>query len=137
MGTEAVGLHDIPGTHRVFAHIPAIGAGDSTIKYPIFSAQFTCNVTDVIIVPQAAVTGNTTNRKNLNVLDAGTAGAGTTEIGNLDLITSTDLVALAEQSLGVTDTELTDGDVLVLQIELVSGGVALPAMLVITEYQGA
>ena len=126
--------HDKPGIHRAYAHIPAIGAADATIVYPIFSAQSTVKVTEVIIVPQAAVTGNDTNRKNLNVLDVGAAGAGTTEIGNLDLATSTDLTSLAEQALGVTDTQLTDGDVLALQVELVSSGVALPALHVIVEY---
>lgn len=128
--------HDTPGVHRAFAHIPAVDAGDSTIVYPLFYAPFTCKVQKVILIPQDDVSGHDTNRKNLNVLDSGADGDGTTEIGNLDLESGTDLAALDAKEIDVTDTQLTAGDVLSLQIELVSGGVALPTMLAITEYVG-
>lgn len=129
-------VHDTPGTHRAYAYVPAVDAGDSTIVYPIFYAPFTCKVTKVILVPQGDVSGNDTNRKNLNILDSGADGDGTTEIGNLDLESGTNLAALDAKEIDVTDTQLTAGDVLSMQIELVSGGVALPTQLVIVEYVG-
>ncbi|HUX54267.1 MAG TPA: hypothetical protein VMV56_07630 [Williamwhitmania sp.] len=85
---------------------------------------------------QDNVAGDDTDRKNLNVLDTGAAGAGTTEIGNKDLITGVNMADMDETEIDVTDTELSDGDVLALQIEKAGNGVLLPAMLVIVEYEG-
>jgi len=136
MSTEKVGTHDIPGTQRMTAHIPSVAAATATIVYPIFSAPFKCTVTKVICVAQDNVAGDDTDRKNLNVLDTGAAGAGTTEIGNKDLITGVNMADMDETEIDVTDTELSDGDVLALQIEKAGNGVLLPAMLVIVEYEG-
>lgn len=121
------------------AHIAAIAAATATQKDPIFCAPRACRVTSVSVIPQAASTGDNTNTKNLNVLNAGSAGSGTTEIGNLDLATGTDLVAFDEKAIPFNTTyedgvELAEGDVLVLQTEKVGTGVNVGPFLVQVDY---
>lgn len=131
---------DIPGTRTAIAHIPALSADAATIVYPIFRAPDACKVMAVNVVPQAAVTGATGACKNLNVIDAGSAGIGTTEIGNLDMITGVNFVALDSKAITFNATYLTagcvmaEGDTLVLQIEDVGTSPAFPALEVYVDY---
>lgn len=133
---------DIPGRHSATAWIPALGADAATIVYPIFRAPFGCKVFRVDVVPQTALSGATGACKNLNLIDAGAAGAGTTEIGNLDMITGVDFVAHDAKNIPLNATYLTagnpmdEGDTLVLQIEDVGTSPAFPALHVYIEYQG-
>ena len=132
---------DIPGTRTAVAHIPALGADAATIVYPIFRAPDACIVTAVNVVPQAAFTGATGACKNLNIIDAGTAGVGSTEVGNLDMITGVNFVALDSKNIPLNATYLApgvtmvEGDTLVLQIEDVGTSPAFPAIEVYVEYK--
>lgn len=111
------------------AHVAQIAAATATRKDPIFTAPRKCIVREVSVVSQAAVTGNNTNTKNLNIVDAGSAGVGTTEIANLDLVTGVNITALDEVNVPLNATYLVPGrtlaagDVLVLETELVGTGV--------------
>jgi len=64
-------------------------AATATETRAIWVAPCDCVITGCSLTNPAAVTGNNTNRTNLNLLDAGAGGTGTTEIGNLDLATGT------------------------------------------------
>lgn len=120
-------LSGVPGTHHAEAVIEAVAAGDATEEQVIFVAPFDCILESVSITADAAVTGNNTNTKNLNVVNKGSAGVGSTELANLDLATGTDLVAADEKSLGtVASNTLAEGDVVALEIEKVGTGVAIP-----------
>lgn len=131
-------LADVPGTHSRESQIDSVGAGDATEEQTIFVAPHKCVVEEVGITPDAAVTGNDTNRKNLNVIDKGSAGTGTTEIGNVDLGTGTNLVAKDRTTLLTGgSTEMEKGDVLSLQIEQVGTGVAIPRSRVDVRYRPA
>ncbi|MBK6767432.1 MAG: hypothetical protein IPG71_14415 [bacterium] len=73
-------------------------------------------------MPQAAVTGDNTNRTNLNILNKGASGSGTTEVGNLDLATGTNLTAFDSTNLPLNATyvsgvALAEGDVVTIQHE--------------------
>jgi hypothetical protein len=102
-------------------------AATATETRAIWTAPCNCVITGCSVVNPAAVTGNDTNSTNLNLLDAGAAGTGTTEIGNLDLATGTNLVANVPSALTVTATVLTAGDVVKVQYEKVGTGLLLTA----------
>ena len=123
--------HAMFGEGFATAFVPAAIAGLATQTDPIFVAPCKCVVLAVAVTPQAAVVGNDAANKHLNILNAGAAGGGVVEVANLDLVTGVDLVAsdLRVIPLNVTYTagvHMAAGDVLVLQSELVGGGVALP-----------
>jgi hypothetical protein len=122
--------------------LPAHAAATTTEAIPIFRAPFACKVTAVRVIPGAAATGDDTNRTNYNLLDGGSAGTGTTELGNLDYATGTDAaVGVTQNVYAPADPDdgetLAAGDVLKMQIEKVGNGVALGATLCVIEYRGA
>ncbi len=122
------------------ATVVAIASPTATVSYPIFAAPVPAKVTSVSFTPQTAVTGDTTNTVHLNVLNAGAAGSGTTEVGNLDLITSTDLVAFNDTNIPFNATylspgvNLAEGDVLVLQRAKVGNALDMPLLNVRVEW---
>lgn len=134
---------DIPGLRTAIAHIPALGSNASTIVYPIFRAPDSCVVMYVHIVPQGAVSGSTGACKNLNIINSGSAGSGSTEVGNLDMVTGVDLVAFDSKNVPLnatyltTGVSMTEGDVLSLQIEDIGTSPAFPALEIYTEYRTA
>lgn len=134
-------LHDVPGTHTAFVMVPAHAAATATEALPIFKAPFACKIKAVRVVPGTAATGDNTNRTNYNLLDGGSAGTGTTELGNLDYATGTDAaVGVTQDVYAPADPDdyeaLAAGDVLKLQMEKVGTGVALGATLCVIEFIG-
>ena len=130
-------LHDVPGDHHSYVHTDSVGAGDATEDQVIFVAPFDCVVTGVFVTPDAAVTGDATNTKNLNVDNKGSDGSGTTEIANLDLASGTNLVEADETTISSSiTTSLTAGDVLMVEIEQVGSGVAIPRCIYHVTYRG-
>jgi hypothetical protein len=125
-------------THQQYvatAYVAQVAAATATEKHPIFVAPRGCKVTEVSVIPQTATTGDNTNTKNLNVLDADSDGTGTTEIANKDLATGTNLVALDETviTLNASNTAgraLVAGEVLALQVEKVGTGVIVGPFVV-------
>ncbi len=137
MGQDSFG--DIPGTRNAQTFIPSVAAATATESHPIFSAPDACIVTSVKIIPQAAVTGDNTDRKNLNIIDCGSDGSGTTEVGNLDLATGVNLTAFDEKNIPLNSTytdgvTMAKGDVIKLQFEKAGNGVLVPNLLVRVEY---
>ncbi len=119
--------------------VAAVAAATATQQDPIFIAPCACKVTAVSVVPQAASTGDNTNTKNLNIVNKGASGAGTTEVGNLDLVSGTDLVAFDEKAIPLNATytngvSLSEGDVLSLQTEKFGTGVAVGPFIVSIDY---
>lgn len=131
--TASVQAADKTMAHQAYqgkSFADAVAAGTATREDPIFVAPRACRVIQVSIVAQAASTGDNTNRKNLNILNKGSAGSGTTEVANLDLVTGTNLVAFDEKVIPLNATfaagvTLAAGDVLSLQTEQVGTGVAV------------
>lgn len=130
-----MGIADITGSHTDQNTLLSVAAAATTEAHPFFVAPFPCVVTGVGITPQAAVTGDNTDTKNLNVDNKGPTGALSTEIGNLDLVLATDLVAFDEQAITITETELAKGDVLALEYEQVGTGVLIPNLIVTTTFR--
>ena len=133
-----VGKH--PGRHTVCVTLPAVAAATATQTNMIWIAPDAVQVVGVEVAAGAGVTGNNSNTKNLNLIDAGT-GAGTTEVGNLDLVTGTDLTAKTPRAIVDADAgtgaafSLDAGDGLALIVEKVGTGVAVPDLLVRITYR--
>lgn len=134
----ATSIHDIPGTHVAYVLLPAHAAATATESIPIFRAPFACRVTAVRVTPGAAATGDNTNRTNVNLLNGGAAGTGTTELGNLDYATGTDAAVGVTQDVyaSSTGTALAANDLLKIQFEKVGTGLLLGVALCTIEYRG-
>jgi hypothetical protein len=132
-------FHDVPGNHIAQHGVPTHAAATATELVTIFRAPFDCKIVSVEIIPDAAITGADTNETNVNLINAGTGGAGTTELANIDFVSGTNGVAgTAIDLYSPTDALALDaGTVLQLQLEKVGTGLALPRFLAIVTYQGA
>ena len=133
---------NIPGPIPFVARIPAHLAATATEEWPVFRAPFACTLKKLDIVPQAAVTGDNTNRTNLNIVNKGNAGSGTTEVANLDLATGTNLTAFDSTNIPLNTTyasgvTLAEGDVVTIQQEKIGTGVNVPECLVYLEINPA
>lgn len=129
-------LHDIPGLHSQAVMLPAVSAGTATVEHTIFVAPTKCKVFRVSITGGASSDiGVANGSKNLNVLDKGSDGTGTDEIGNLNLA-SGGTFDEHEKTVIVTSlsTALAEGEVLALQVEKIGSGVAIPSSLILTEF---
>lgn len=127
---------DIPGKHSVQLYTASHAADAGTEKRVIWVADCDCKITDVDFCPFAAVTGQNTDTTDLNILDGGAAGAGTTEIGNLDLTLNNDLSANTPNAIINSGTStLDEGDSLILQLEQVGNGLAVGAGLVVVTFE--
>jgi hypothetical protein len=121
-------IYDVPGSHFRSGFVPAVAAAAVTETHPIFQAPVKCKGVKVHLLPRAGVTGDNTNRKNLNVKK------GPTEIGNLDLVTGVNLAALTRRTITLTQTALDEGGVLSLEYEKVGTGMDVPDLDVEVEF---
>ena len=130
-------IHDIPGNFVAQHAIPAHAAATATEKVNIFRAPFACKIVSVEVIPDAAATGDNTNSTHVNLLNAGTAGTGTTELGALDYATGTDAAVGVAQDVyrPASPLAIASGVILQAQLEKVSSGLALGRMLCVVTYQ--
>lgn len=130
---------DLLGGNVKCAYFPAFGTTDSSKQVPVFLAEFACKITKLSLVPQAAVTGQDTNTRHLNLINKGTDGSGTTELANCDLISGNDLSAMDEYVIynPATPLDVPINTVLAIEGEKVGTGLATPEMLVQVEFLGS
>jgi len=72
-----------------------IAADDTFVLGP---APFAGRVSSVTYTPEAASTGDNTNKRTYTLVNKGASGAGTTVMATLDLVTGVDLVAFDEKA---------------------------------------
>ena len=88
-------------------------------------APFNGTVTRVTLQPEAAVTGATATKRTFTLVNKGQAGAGTTAIAVLDLITGENLVAFDEKDFTLSgNLVVADGDILAVVETHASTGTA-------------
>ena len=127
--------YDVPGTRDKTVASPATAAADASTTYVIFEAPVNCKIEKVRVVPGAAVTGQDTNTKNLNLIDRGTNGAGATELANYDLTSGNDIgVAGYDLYSPASALSVSTGNQLGLQVEQVGAGMALSPLAVTVEF---
>lgn len=110
--------------------VPAQGTANTVQDYVIGEAPFAGVVSEVTIVPEAAVTANATNYRTFRVVNKGQAGAGTTVVATFatDTVTTDDLAAFDEKTIPLSGTAanlvVAAGDVLVADETVAASGVA-------------
>lgn len=116
---------------------PAHAAATATELICEFLVGFTGRLRAVYFIPAADVTGQDTNTTHLNVIDKGSDGTGTDELGNYDLTNGNDLTGDAPNAIasGLT-TAVTDGDVIAIQAEKVGNGLDVPLGTYVFIYDG-
>jgi len=127
-----------PGTRYVTVQTQAKAAGSEATKdLAYWIVPHDCRLTCGYFTPYADVSGADTNSTNLNIVNRGLDGAGTTEISSLELTSGNDLTAAAKNQLatGLT-TDLSAGQVIALEGELVGTGLAVGEGYVTFGYDG-
>jgi hypothetical protein len=132
-----IGLEDMPGDQTAICYAPSHAAATATESYPIFTAPFDCSVTNILVVPAAAVTGAATHYTKLQVVNRGTAGSDTTTLGTYALSNGNNLAIMDEYSpyTPASGLSVSDGNVLALEFEKVGNGILVPALLIQVTYR--
>lgn len=115
-------------TERVL--LPRVLAATATYTYPLFVAPCDLDGLAITIVPGEGVTGDDTNRKNLNVVNITAA----TELANYDLVTGDNLTNDVPYHFSLSKRTLKVGEVLGIEVEKVAAGVLTPEILVMVSY---
>lgn len=106
-----------PLVRTLTATVPAVAA-NADADQTVGEAPFAGTVTGVSYIPEAAITGNTTESRTLTLVNKGAAGAGTTVVATLAFITSVNGVAFDEKAFTLSvvagATTVAEGDVLAL-----------------------
>lgn len=119
-----------PLLRSISAEVPAQGTAGTVQDFVIGEAPYAGTVTEVTIIPEAAVTANATNYRTFRVVNKGQAGAGTTVVASFatDTVTTDDLAAFDEKALTLSvvagATTVAEGDVLVADETITAAGVA-------------
>lgn len=129
-------LHDIPGEHDRQVATIAHAAATATEIVATVVAPFKAKMT-LHWVPNAAITGAATNYTNLNAINKGQSGAGSTEIGNVDFDDGTNATACDELAIVGSAVAVAAGDVIALQAEKVSTGLSIPSGTLVARFKGA
>ena len=118
-----------PLVQKISVTTPNVAAG-STDSFAIGEAAFDREVTAISFIPDAAATGDNTNKRTYTVVNKGQNGSGTTVLGTLDLVTGNNLVAFDEKAFVLSAVEgaleVNAGDVLALVSTHAASGLADP-----------
>lgn len=105
-----------PLSRTIEADVPAVGTAGNTEDSVIGQAPFDCTVTAVEYIPEAAVTGATTNNRTFSLVNKGQAGSGSTTVATLTMDSGTNATAYNERALTLSGTaanlDLAAGDTL-------------------------
>ena len=98
-------LADIPMAKHgsIQVYVPA-NAGDTDVKHPIIRVPWDIKVVAAYVIFQAAITGADTNYCTPTLLNAGSAGVGTTVIASKAYTSGVDAVALLADALTLSGT---------------------------------
>lgn len=133
-------VHDTPGNFQSTYALRAHAAATATEVANVFRAPYACKIVSVELIPDGAVTGQATNYTSLAVLNAGTAGTGTTVLGTAIDYSSAGVTQAAGVAVDLyrpaTPLAVASGVILQVQMAKTGTGLALPGGLVVTTYQG-
>lgn len=129
------GLQDVPGVHVMRSRVPAEGTAGSDDTWVLGRLPSNAQVSTVRWIPDAAVTGANTNNFQLQVINKGAAGSGTTTVTAAKTYASgTNSTAYVAESLTLSSTAAdllaNAGDILTLVRTHNSSGLASPAGVV-------
>jgi hypothetical protein len=96
--------------------VPAVSTAGNDDTTVLFQAPFAGTITAVQYTAEAAVTGANTNSRTLSLTNRGQAGAGSTTVASLALVSGVNLVAYDEKTITLSGTAadlvVAEGDTL-------------------------
>ena len=128
-----LGIYTVAGEHQLMVDLPAHSGGAGTEEVTVGWAGAAATLTGAYHIPDTAVTGASTDYTELNLIDCGTDGSGTTEIAHIDYSAGTDTAACDARALltGALTTftayDVDEGAVIKLQYAEQGSGLTLPA----------
>lgn len=140
--------YQMPFITKIAANVDAVAA--TTVSFPadavgtagndlstLAKAPVSGRVSGVSYLPAANLSGANTNSRTLSLINKGDAGAGTTSVASLALVSGTDLTAFDEKTITlagtVTDRDVVAGDVLQWQSLHVLTGIVDPGGTVVVD----
>jgi hypothetical protein len=116
------------------SNVPAQGTAGTAQARALGASPIAGKITDVTIVPEAAVAANGTNFRNFRLVNKAQDGSGTTVIGATDT-SAASLVAYDERVLTLTpaNVNVAQGDVLAADETVAGTGVAHGGYKIIVE----
>src|SRR4051794_32771312 len=119
-----------PAQRNIEEGVPAVATAGSSQSTNLADAPYAGTVSYVGNVPAAAITGANTNTRQVQLVNRGWAGAGTTVVATLSFVSGTTAVANDELSVPLSGTAgattVAQGDVLQWQSNAVGTGQADP-----------
>jgi len=118
-----------PRRHTIKIQVPAVTTVGNSASYPVKVPEAGV-VAGVSYAPTSAQSGANTNSRTLNVINKGQAGAGSTSVASLALVSGTNLAAFVPSTITLSGTAanlvVAAGDVLQVQSLSVGTGIADP-----------
>jgi len=131
-------LQNIPGGHRESVLIPSGTSASASDAVIIHKPAFAEEIEGVQIVPDAAMTGETTGTTQFKVVSYNTPGGSGTTRGLFNGNTGDDLaLATAVELASGADFELPKAGALTLERNKIGSGAAFPGMLVSIDFHPA
>lgn len=125
-------IADLSQVQALGAVVPALAAAAASVVYELGNANRAGALVRAAYIPNAAVNGQATNSRTLNVLNGGASGAGAVNMTSLPLVAGTNLLAGVENSLGTSGAlAVNPGDAIQFQSALVGTGLADPGGIIV------
>jgi hypothetical protein len=109
----------------------------ATDTFTVGEVKYAGTVTSVSYTPEAASTGDNTNTRTYTLVNKGAAGAGTTVVATLALVTGVNLVAFDEKPATLSEVEdattVAAGDILAWVSTYTASGLVDPGGIVKVE----
>ncbi|MGW4663186.1 hypothetical protein [Streptosporangium sandarakinum] len=123
-----------PYTQVLTANVPAVSTAGNDDDTLIAQAPFNCTVTAVEYVPEAAITGASTNNRTVSLVNKGATGSATTTVATLTFDNGVNASANNEKALTLSGTaanlNLDAGDTLQWRSIHVGTGITDPGGIV-------
>lgn len=119
--------HDFLGTQNIVVQTPSVTT--TTTSEVGFKVPFKCKIVSVHAIPQATITGQATNYGSYEFYNRGTAGDGTTELGDIDFDNGTNAADFQKAEVYAPASELAVADATYFSCKVAktSSGMTIPA----------
>lgn len=133
------GIADLPGDQIIVTSIAGQAVAGTPDEFPIIRIPVNATVTAVYYVAKSTLTGANTNYCSVTLRNRGAAGAGATNVANLDFVSAVNATAYAPVTITLNTTaanlNVTAGDSLTCEKLNTGTGLALPAGALVVHYK--
>ena len=133
------GLQDLPGQQQLIVAVPGQATAATPDEFVLATMPFNGTVTSVSYLPKSTVTGAATNFLSVTCRNRGPAGAGATNVAQLDyssgaVVTTAFAPGAVTLNATAANRNFSAGDVLTCEKLVAGTGLAMPAGTVIVNY---